>query len=248
MPINIYSVTNHLSEEGWKLISDSYKNLDTELEMICPKGHRQLRTYKDWRKHPICEECLAGDPFKGQKNNIPIKKIDTYRILALDAATNITGYAIYDDDQLIAYGVFKTDTNKGVTERINEVKKWLYAMITEIQPDWVETEDIQLQAYGNSTQLQVKTYNVLARLQGVIADTLYELKIPHDFAYSVEWRKYCGINEGTGRENKKRQAQDKVKLWYGLDCTQDEADAICLGKYSCHYLKTKNSSWGENID
>jgi len=33
MPINIYTVTNHLESEGWKLISDSYKNLNTELEM-----------------------------------------------------------------------------------------------------------------------------------------------------------------------------------------------------------------------
>jgi len=33
MPINIYSVKNHLEENGWKLISSTYKNLNTELEM-----------------------------------------------------------------------------------------------------------------------------------------------------------------------------------------------------------------------
>ena len=55
MAINVYSVANHLEEEGWKLISDSYKNLDTELEMICPQGHKQIQTYRQWRKHPICE-------------------------------------------------------------------------------------------------------------------------------------------------------------------------------------------------
>jgi len=31
--INIYSVRNALEEEGWKLVSDTYKNLKTELEM-----------------------------------------------------------------------------------------------------------------------------------------------------------------------------------------------------------------------
>ena len=45
MAINIHSVTNHLEENGWQLISDTYKNLDTELEMICPKGHKQKQTY-----------------------------------------------------------------------------------------------------------------------------------------------------------------------------------------------------------
>lgn len=40
MSINIYSVRNHLETEGWQLISDTYKNLNTELEIICPQGHK----------------------------------------------------------------------------------------------------------------------------------------------------------------------------------------------------------------
>ena len=39
---------------------------------------------------------------------MPIKKIDTQRILALDAATNTTGYAIFDNGDLVHYGIFKT--------------------------------------------------------------------------------------------------------------------------------------------
>ena len=30
MTINVYSVANHLAEEGWKLISNTYKNLNTQ--------------------------------------------------------------------------------------------------------------------------------------------------------------------------------------------------------------------------
>ena len=229
------------------MISDTYKNLDTELEMICPKGHKQYRTYKDWRKHPICEICLAGDPFKGKKNNVPAKEADTYRLLALDAATNVTGYAVYDNERLVAYGTFKATAAKDTTERINEVKLWLEAAVREWNVDFVGIENIQLQGYTEhgTTQLQVETYKVLANLQGVIADILYELQIPFGFAYAVEWRKYCAVGEGIGRENKKKQAQDKVRMWYGQDCTQDEADAICIGKYFCHRLKS-NISWGED--
>ena len=54
MAINVYSVANHLEEEGWKLVSTEYKNLNTELEMICPAGHHQFQTYGEWRKHMIC--------------------------------------------------------------------------------------------------------------------------------------------------------------------------------------------------
>ena len=247
MAINVYSVANHLKEEGWKLISNSYKNLNTELEMECPNGHIQFQTYKHWRKRPQCEICLAGDPFKGKKNKVPPKKIDTRRILALDAATNISGYSVYDNDQLVSYGIFKTD-NLPLENKINQVKKWLLAAIKEWEVDFVGIENIQLQSFGpNSSQMQVKTFQTLANLQGVLIDAIFESCIDHDLVYSTEWRKYCGVGEGTGRENKKKQAQDKVRLWYNQDCTQDEADAICIGKYFVGKLKKNKSTWGEDI-
>lgn len=87
-------------------------------------------------------------------------------------------------------------------------------------------------------------YNTLARLQGVLLDTFFELQIQNELAYSSSWRKYCSI-EDKGRENKKKQAQDKVKLWYKQDCTQDEADAICLGKYFVH--EQTKTGWGEDL-
>ena len=94
----------------------------------------------------------------------------------------------------------------------------------------------------------MKTYNILARLQGVLLDVCFEKNIFCDLVYASEWRKYCGINDGDQkRENKKKLAQDKVKLWYEKNCTQDEADAICIGKYFCGKMK-KRSTWGEEID
>ena len=250
MTINIYSVANHLTEEGWKLISNTYKNLNTELEMECPAGHRQFQTYGNWRKHPQCDKCMAGDPFKIKKNKVPIKKIDTQRVLALDAATGITGYSIYDNRVLVSYGTFKVDASLPTDERINSVKKWLQAALKEWEPDFVGLENIQLQKFGPSaSQMQVKTFQVLANLQGVLIDTIFEASIDHDLVYASEWRKYCGINEGDQhRENKKKLAQDKVKIWYNQTCTQDEADAICIGKYFSHLLKNNKSTWGEDIE
>ena len=178
MPINIYSVRNHLEQEGWKLISDTYKNLSTELEMQCPAGHIQNQTYGNWRKHPICEQCMAGDPYKVKKNKVPTKKIDTTRVLGLDAATNITGYSIYDDGVLVSYGTYKS-VGDDAEQRINDVKKWLRAALEEWEPDFVGIENIQLQQFGNN-QFQVETYRVLANLQGVLVDTLFEACIDHD--------------------------------------------------------------------
>ena len=129
MPINIYTVANHLESEGWKLISDSYKNLNTELEMECPEGHKQSQTYGQWRKHPVCEKCMAGDPYKVKKNKVPIKSIDTRRILALDAATGITGYSIYDNETLVSYGTFKVNKDLPTEQRIKEVKNLFFIFL-----------------------------------------------------------------------------------------------------------------------
>ena len=247
--INVYVVKNALEAENWQLVSEVYKNLKTPLEMICPNGHKQEQTFDNWRKHRICDICMAGDPYKIKKNKVPTKKIDTQRVLALDAATGITGYSIYDDRVLVSYGTYKADATLPTDERINNVKKWLVAAIEEWEPDFVGIENIQLQKFGpNASQAQVKTFQVLANLQGVLIDTLFEASIDHDLVYSSEWRKYCGISEGDQhRENKKKAAQEKVKLWYSQDCTQDEADAICIGKYFAHLLKNNKSTWGEDI-
>ena len=247
--INVYVVRNALEAEGWQLTSEVYKNLKTPLEMICPAGHKQEQTFDNWRKHKICDICMAGDPYKVKKNKVPRKGTDTQRILALDAATSVTGYAIYDDKVLVGYGVYKTSSTLPATERINQVKHWLKAALKEWEPDFVGIENIQLQKYGHrDTDVQVKTFQTLANLQGVILDTVFEACIDHDLVRPSEWRSYCGINDGdTHRDAKKKQAQAKVKVWYDMDCSEDEADAICIGKYFCGKLRSSKINWGEDI-
>ena len=251
MPINIYSVSNDLSDKGWKLISTEYKNLKTPLKMICPEGHKVEQTFEYWRKHCLCEICIAGDPYKVKQNKVPKKNPDVYRILALDAATGITGYSIYDDGTLVSYGTYKAPMEEETTSRINKMKNWLIKAIQEWKPDFIGIEHIQLQTFGaNRNQQQVETYRVLANLQGVLLDTIFEIDIPCELVYSSTWRKSCGISEGNAqRESKKKAAQDKVASWYNLQCTQDEADAICIGKYFVleQNKNKKKVSWGEEI-
>ena len=53
---------------------------------------------------------------------------------------------------------------------------------------------------------------------------------------------------GSGRENKKQAAQNKVQSWYNIKCPQDEADAICIGKYFTLTMNKKEPSWGEKLN
>ena len=246
--INIYTVRNALEAENWQLVSETYKNLKTPLEIICPCGHKQEQTFDQWRKHKICDICMAGDPYKIKKNKVPEKGTDTQRILGLDAATGVTGYSIYDDKVLVGFGTYKTSSSLPAVERINQVKNWLKAALKEWEPDFIGIENIQLQKYGNrDTDVQVKTFQTLANLQGVLLDVIFEACIDCDLVRPSEWRSYCGISDGDQhRDARKKAAQAKVKIWYDMVCTEDEADAICIGKYFCGKLK-KKINWGEEI-
>lgn len=185
---------------------------------------------------------------------MPPKTASIYRVVGLDAATNTTGYSIYDNGKLVSWGVFKTSGSQKATVRINEFKKWLTAFVEEIDPDFIEIEHIQLQTFKNEQfggyGQQVELYRVLANLQGVIMDTLYEMEKECDLVRPSVWRKYCKINDGDQhRENKKKRAQAKVKQDFKIECTEDEADAICIGLYgaqhSSNYWENEAEVWGE---
>lgn len=246
--INIFTVISEMEKENWTLISQEYKNLKEPLEMKCPNGHKQEQSFEKWRRNKRCEACLKDSSYRIKQNHIPPKKIEVNRTLALDAATNLTGFAIYDDEKLVGYGTLKAKSSTDPTARINEIKHLVMAGIDEWAPDFIGMEHIQLQTYGPNDLMRVETFRVLANLQGVLCDVFFEKGIPYQLTRSSQWRSYCGI-VSQRRDAQKKEAQAKVKLWYGIDCTDDEADAICLGKYCVRPTRAnaKMTYWGEDL-
>lgn len=232
MPINYYTVLNDLATKEWELCSDEYNNLQDGLEMKCPQGHLVVMSYGQWRKRPICPKCLAGDPYK-IKNKITPKNPTKTRVLALDAATGTTGYSIYDDKDLIKYGHYSLSSEHEITERINGMKKWAVALCNEAKPDKIFLEHIQLQEYGKG-EYQVELYRKLANLQGVLLDTFFELNLPCKLVMAKQWKSYCGI-KSRNRSEQKKETQQLITIWYGLSLTEDESDAVCIGKYGCNH-------------
>lgn len=245
MAINIFTVQQDVENAGWQLVSTSYKNLKTPLDYICPKGHPVNDTYENWRKKHECPTCTKVAAKASIRNKIPDANPDVYRILALDAATETTGYSIYDDKKLVAYGTFTVDYTNDATARINQVKHWLDWVCDICKPNAIGIEGIQYQQ-----QRGVKTFQTLANLQGVLLDYCYEHKdqYKYDLVSSSTWRSNLGINNADQRENAKQKAQNYVKLMFGLTATQDEADAICIGKYfTTRFVEKKPITWGEDI-
>ena len=237
--INYYTVQNDLSEKGWTLLAEEYKNLKTPILMRCPKGHIVELTFDDWRKRQLCPECQKS--IGAERNKLPDPNPAAYRVLALDAATGTTGWSIFDNGKLIAYGTFMARQTDEATARIDQVKKWMENVCEKCKPDFVGIEDIQFQK-------NIIIFKTLANLQGVLENALYERGLPFAFTNSSSWRSFLGINEGDKRDEAKKHAQTYVSARYSVRATQDEADAICLGCFFANkYAKKKSSSWGEDI-
>ena len=77
----------------------------------------------------------------------------------------------------------------------------------------------------------VSTFQSLAQLQGALIETAYREGIAFQFLRPTEWRAICHFLKGKDnhREEQKKIAQKWVADTYGKKCTQDEADAICIG-------------------
>lgn len=142
------------------------------------------------------------------------------RVLSLDQATK-TGYAIYDDEELIHYGIKDFGKIDDFTERISEIKKMQNDYIEKYNPEICSIEDIQ-------QQVNPKTFKQLAELKGVLENNLFEKEFLYFIVASTQWKSTCNV-KGRKREEQKKNAQLFVKNKFNIDVSEDEADAICQG-------------------
>lgn len=229
--LKIEDIKKELSDRGWVLLSDDYRNLESELVMECPEGHMVHLPLKIWRRRWECPVCKQN-PLSGVDFRPIPKKEGKMRFLALDDATHDTGWAVFDGKELVQYGVI-TMTQPTAVARIAGMKHWLACMVESYKPDFVGLEDIQLQQFGprSSNNIEgVTTYKVLAQLQGVLENFLHENDINYGVVHTGTWRKDCEI-KGKSRADKKMSAQLKIKEWYDISTDPDEAEAICIGRY-----------------
>ena len=237
-------VKEEITNAGWFLLSDEYKNLDTELRMLCPLKHEIFTTLKKWRRKQECPICKEKEDRTLEQGRVA-PKTNERRTLAIDQATYNTGWAIFDDKKLVQSGCLRVEGEQ-VHERIAKVRYWLCSMVSLWSPDVVILEDIQLQGYGQakgasrSIQNGITTFKILAQLQGVLINYLVESNLPFHIAYSTQWKSHCGIKAKTSADQK-RAAQLYVQKKFGITADSDRADAICLGDF-CVNVSLENET------
>ena len=240
--IRLEDIENELNAEGWVVISTEYTNLDTEMTFECPKGHRVFMPWKKLRGKHECPTCKQKQEFE-QITTVQPKPKGVKRTLALDQASKVTGYAIFDDTKLVKYGTFTTTAEDDI-ERFAMVRAWLLSMISSWRPDYIGIEGIQFQEEGSGQKMGVTVFQTLARLQGILMMACHDEKVPFEICPTNTWRHSCGV-KGKTRTDKKRSTQLLVEQWYGIKVSEDEADAIGIGRHLVTFIQenTEMTNW-----
>ncbi len=235
--LKIENVRLELMKSSWILLSEKYQNMYELLEVQCPEGHKVKMSLYQWRNKRKCPVCnkKAGDNKQLVKNSK--KNEDVKRVLALDASTTKTGWAIFEESKLINYGKVVAE-HKDVTERICYMNQWLDKMIEEWDLDLIVLEDVY-------QKQNPQTFKILSRLQGVFINSAFLYDIKTELVMPVTWR--GGLNVGDKkRAVLKEKAIKFVKKMYNVIVSEDEAEAICMGHYFMTYI-LKNDFFGWDL-
>ena len=164
------------------------------------------------------------------------------KLLALDQASRITGYAIFEDGQLITFGKIVTEESD-VGVRLMKIRKSIQRLIEDYQIDEVVMEDIQLQS---NVQNNVQTFKTLAEVFGVIYELATELDLRNSAVLASSWKSTLKVR-GKDRPEQKRNAQALIEKTFNVKPTQDECDAICIGLHHIlNPIKSNDSfDWSE---
>lgn len=222
--LTLDAVKTEIKELGYTYQEGEYKNLKSVLVVVCKEGHETTTTLHDLRKKrpcPTCSQFEVTDAEEVMMSKLPKKK--GKRVLALDNATKVTGYSIFEDGKLLDHGVKKIDDSTKQNLRISYMKQWFVSMLTVWEIDAVGLENVQYQ--GNP-----QTLITLSKLLGALEVASLEFNIEPYIVSSQTWKSFCKI-KGKNRFQQKENAQNHVKARYGFVASQDAADAICLGEY-----------------
>lgn len=157
------------------------------------------------------------------------------RLLALDQASKVTGWAIFEDGELKSYGKISLD-DPNTDIRLVQLRQGIQTLVADYNIDEVIFEDIQQQ---NNVANNVQTFKVLAEVYGVVSELLQEIQIPHSTVLAASWKSTLGI-KGRTRAEQKKKAQLYVEQNYGIHVIQDIADAVCIGT---HHIKKNKCAW-----
>lgn len=168
-------------------------------------------------------------------NESVVLDLPVSNLLALDQSSHTTGYTILQNGTIIKVDHFKCEGND-LGDRLFQLRQKIETLIYEYDIDEVVFEDIQLQDVNGNKETGIKTFKILAEVFGVVEELLTEKGIKYCCAAPIKWKAHFKI-AGKGRQQEKKLAQNYILKNYNIQCTEDEADSLCIALY---HLESNN--------
>lgn len=153
-------------------------------------------------------------------------------IVSVDQSTTATGYAIFhprNEKSLVDSGTIRPKGD--VMNRIEVIYKQIRQDLVRYRGSRPRVLAVEAAYLGPTWKSSTLTNAHLGELRGLLIGAARELDYWTLRVPTKEWRRSAGIRG----EKPKHQAVQVVKVLYGKDVGQDEAEAILIGH---HVLRT----------
>ena len=162
-------------------------------------------------------------------------------LLALDASTKSSGFAIFSNTKLLACNCITASSNE-LYKRIHKMVDSILTIVEQMGINTIVMEEV-IPDHSKNTN----TFRALMYLQALIHIEMHDKhpEVQIEMVYPSSWRSVCGIEDGRSsrREQKKQKDIAFANQTYGLSLTNDDtADAVCIGHAYLHPKKEKDYS------
>lgn len=145
------------------------------------------------------------------------------KLLTIDGSTQKTGIAYFCNGKYIEHILLDYSKDKNMEHRFESMSKGIWKSLDKYRPNIIYIEETY-------TARNPQTTKVLTRLQGIVYAWCMNNECEFNTIRPSEWRKWLNFtqNKNVKREQLKEQSIKYILDNYGLEVTDDEADAICI--------------------
>ena len=147
------------------------------------------------------------------------------KIAGVDASSNKTGIAIFENGQYIEHTLIDLHKIKDPDQRIPKMMVEICKYIKKHIPDKIIMEKSMMKN-------NIDTVQKLSNIAGAVMLYAATKNIEFQHVYPSEWRKKIGLQQSTQikRDVLKEEAVQAVKQEYDIDVTDDEAEALLIAR------------------
>ena len=145
------------------------------------------------------------------------------KLVSIDGSTQKTGIAYFCNGKYVEHVLLNFSKDKNMENRFESMSKEIWKILDGYRPNIIYIEETYM---ANNPQ----TSKILTRLQGVVYAWCINNACEFNTIRPTSWRKQLNFQQGKNvkREQLKKQSLQYVLDNYGLEVTDDEADAICI--------------------